>query len=154
MKKLFLLFLLSLSLIGCSNDSEKESELEFFQDIKVEGVCWENHTNTKENYDGLISVMKNLSDNTMQIYGGVSLKDNSILFPEFDESTNLYEYLYRYIPPYEISFIGMNNIDNETILKPFFILKGISNLDSEFHKDYASTCSLNVLERQDNNLED
>jgi hypothetical protein len=157
MKKLLLLLLLSVGLIGCSDADEKERiEQKRVQTIKVEGNCMENHTTVKDDYEGSIDLYVELPANIFFAVGYVSQKDFlkhlSWLESDYDED-EYWKMINTYSPPFLIEFSEFDLQDQDTIFKSKLKLNGLSNppdpnKGGSNGKQYLSTCLFDVLERE------
>ena len=152
MKKLLLLLLLFVGLIGCSDADEKEQiEKKRIQTIKVEGNCMENHTTVKDVYEGSINLYVELPANIFFAEGYVIQKKPFYFVELLEEDIN---YAYgTYTPPLIIAFDELDSQDQDTIFKSKLKLNGLSNPSDPNKggsngKQYLSTCLFDVLERE------
>ena len=160
MKKLLLLLLLSVGLIGCSDADEKEQiEKKKVQTIKVEGNCWESHTTVKDVYKGSIHLYVELPANIFFAVGYVSQKEPLNFYktmpwsesePDYDKD-EMWKWMHTYSPPFLIEFTEWDSQDQDTIFKSKLKLNGLSNpphpdKGTSYGEQYLSTCLFDVLE--------
>ena len=156
MKRIFLILLLSVGLLGCSDADEKERiEQKKVQTIKVEGNCKENHTTVQDEYEGSIDLYVELPANKFFAVGYVNQKDflKHLSWLESDYNEDEYWKLtHTYSPPFLIEFSEFDIQDQNNIFKSKLKLNGLSNTPDpntggSSEKQYLSTCFFVVLER-------